>query len=410
MMAQRTLSRPGPGAAVILLGLSQIIGYGTVYYSIAILAGDIAAEFGWPVSWVMGAFSLALLAGGAMAPFAGRMVDRHGAGPVMTAGSLAVAAALAIASLAPGPIAFTAALVAIELASPFVLYDAAFAALVQLCGARGGLRITHLTLIAGFASTLFWPFTTWLHGALDWRTILQLFAAMNLLVCLPIHAVIARLRPFPEAEETAPTAGGTPERPLPKALQPRAFAFATAGFALSGFLLSATLTQMVPMLAGFGIGAAALWVSTLFGPAQVLVRFVNMLVGVRAHPLTVTLLAAALLPTSALVLMATAPSEWGAAVFAVLLGFGSGLKSITQGTVPLSLFGSQAYGARLGRMAFARHFLAAIAPFAYSGLVDLFGPTIALATFVAVGFAGLAALAEVARIRRRALRDPPAAD
>jgi hypothetical protein len=49
---------------VWLLGVSQIIGYGTLYYSFSILADDIAKSFSWPVSWVYGSFSLALLAGG----------------------------------------------------------------------------------------------------------------------------------------------------------------------------------------------------------------------------------------------------------------------------------------------------------------------------------------------------------
>ena len=50
--------------------------------------------------------------------------------------------------------------------------------------------IAHLTLIAGFASTLFWPLTSALHGILSWREVYMVFAAMNVAVCLPIHAWI----------------------------------------------------------------------------------------------------------------------------------------------------------------------------------------------------------------------------
>ena len=85
---------PGAAAAVWLLGLTQVVGYGTLYYSFGILAGDIAADLGWPVSRVFGAFSLTLLAAGFAAPLAGRLVDRHGAATVMTAGSVAAAAGL----------------------------------------------------------------------------------------------------------------------------------------------------------------------------------------------------------------------------------------------------------------------------------------------------------------------------
>ena len=103
----------GPAAIVWLLGLSQIIGYGTLYYSYSILAGSIASSFGWPVSWLYGSFSLALIAGGLAAPAAGRLIDRHGGGAVMAVGSALSAAALVAAALAPNAIAFTLAIVTI---------------------------------------------------------------------------------------------------------------------------------------------------------------------------------------------------------------------------------------------------------------------------------------------------------
>ena len=48
---------PSLAVAVCLLGLTQIIGYGTLYYGFAPLANDMAQSFGWPVSWIFGAFS-----------------------------------------------------------------------------------------------------------------------------------------------------------------------------------------------------------------------------------------------------------------------------------------------------------------------------------------------------------------
>lgn len=401
-MFHRVLSiRLPPSAVVWMLGITQVIGYGTLYYSFAILAGNMAAEFRWPVSWVYGAFSGALLFGGLVAPAVGRYVDSHGAALVMAVGSIASAVALALTAIAPNSIAFTFGLIAIEIASTLVLYDAAFAAIVQTAGASSRKRITHLTLIAGFASTLFWPLTTWLHGFMDWRSVLLLFAGANVLICFPLHLVLATARDDQTAG-SPPSASPLPhEPPLPPELQPRALLLVTAGFALSGSLLSAVLAQTVPMLQAFGLGASALLVSTLFGPAQVLVRFVNMIFGVRRHPLFITVLAATMLPAAALILIGTAPMVAGAAIFAILLGFGSGLKSIVQGTLPLALFGSASYGERLGRMALPRQFLAALAPFAFAITNDHFGATTALLLFVIVAAFGLAAFVEVARLRRR---------
>src|SRR5688572_3827666 len=182
-----------PPLAIWALGLTQIVGYGTLFYSFSVLAPAMALELALPQQWVFGALSAALFLGSLFAPIAGRWADRFGAGRVMTIGSLAASAALAACALSPGRASFVAALVAMELASCFVLYATAFAAIVQIGPVGAQRSITHLTLIAGFASTLFWPLTSLLHEHLTWREVYLIFAALNLLLCLPIHAWLMRL-------------------------------------------------------------------------------------------------------------------------------------------------------------------------------------------------------------------------
>lgn len=388
-----------PVAIVWLLGVSQIVAYGTLYYSFAILAEDVAGSFGWPVSWLYGSLSVGLFAGGLVAPAVGRRIDKNGAGLVMAIGSVLATLALLAAGLAETGMFFAAAVVAMQVAGTLVQYDAAFAALVQLTGPDARLRITHLTLIAGFASTLFWPFTSWLHGMFGWREILFGFAAANLLLCLPIHALLAGHDRHRRSRSSPTTASlAIAEAALPEGHR-RLLWLVTLGFALSGFALSAMLAQLVPILTTIGLGASALFVSTLFGPAQVLIRFINMLVGVRRHPIAATLLAVSLIPLAIAALALSAPWTLGAALFAVLLGFGSGLKSIVQGTLPLALFGPGSYGARLGFMAAVRQAMAAVAPFTLSFLIEGVGIGYALAAMVAIGVAGVVCLLEVARSR-----------
>ena len=245
-----------PAVIVWLLGLSQIIGYGTLYYSFAILADSTAAGFGWPVSWLYGGLSLGLLLGGMIAPEVGRRIDRHGAGVVMAAGSAIAALTLLAAAVAPNGAVCLVAVVATQVTGSLGLYDAAFAALVQATGPEARVRITHLTLIAGFASTLFWPLTTWLQGMFDWRQIYVAFAAANLLLCLPVHVLLARQRKHHLAIPAAPSAPGHP--PVPASRQRRLLWLVTIGFALSGFALSAMLAQLVPTLSALGLGASAL--------------------------------------------------------------------------------------------------------------------------------------------------------
>lgn len=397
-MLSPTRRRPLPAvAAVWLLGLSQIVGYGTLYYSFAILAHSAAPDLGWPEPWMFAAFSVGLLLGGLIAPEVGRRIDRHGAGTVMAFGSIAASAALLLAGTAPnGPI-FATAVVVMQLAGTLVLYDAAFTALVQVTGAQARTRITHLTLIAGFASTIFWPLTSWLDASLGWRNVYIAFAVMNLVACVPVHALLRQRGPIATADVSASMHPVTAHPSAP----PSAMWFATLGFALSGFALSAILAQMVPLVTAVGLGATALLVSALFGPAQVLIRFVNLVLGAARHPIVAALIALGLLPAAIAVLALGAPSVIAAVIFAMLLGFGSGLKSIVQGSLPLALFGAGAYGARLGTMAAVRQVLASVAPFVLALLIDAIGVRPALWVICGVGVLGLLCLVQVARLLGR---------
>jgi len=386
------------------LGATQIIGYGTLYYSFSVLAPAIGAEFGWPPEWVFGALSVALLAGGFLAPLAGHLADRFGAARTMAAGSVAAALLLGAAGLATDGYSFAAALIGMEMAASLVLYATAFAALVQ-AGAEGAQRrITYLTLIAGFASTLFWPLTALLLEHLGWRGTYFVFAALNLLVCAPPHFWLAR-RP----SVAAGTGAGTPQQSvaaagvLPMGRRNLALGLMMAGFAIEGFMLSGVLLQIMPILNGLSLGAIALLVTTLFGPAQVLSRLVNMLLGRDLKATWLAVIAAALLPAGLGVLVTTAPSLIGAVAFAILFGLGSGLTSIVSGALPLYLLGRHRYGARLGWLSSARQVASAIAPFLLAVAMGSLG--IGGALWVSIGLGGVAVgvfVAVEAMVPRRA--------
>lgn len=386
------------------LGTTQIIGYGTLYYAFSIMAADIARELGWSLEWVFGAFSAALLLGGLIAPVSGAWVDGFGAGRVMAAGSVAAALALAGLGLAPGGLAFFLALVLVEAVSTLVTYDSAFAGLTQL-SPRGARRaINRITLLGGFASTLFWPVTAALLEVMSWRDIHLVYAGLHLLLCLPLHLLLARrLRGAPGARVALPPDVAAS---LPPAARRPAFLLLVMGFSAGSVVLSAVLVHMVPVLAALGLGSAALLVGSFFGPAQVFSRLINLGFGQQLSPIRLAVISAGLLPAAIILLLLTAPWLPAALLFALLFGLGSGLVSIVRGTVPLALFGSRGYGALLGRITAVRLVLTAGAPFAFALLLERLGPALALWSMVAIGLAGLLALAALMRLSERAPAPP----
>src|SRR6185436_19157763 len=96
----------GPWRAVPVLGVTQILAWGALFYPPVLTVPLIAAECGWSLAFAMGGLSVGLLSAGLIAPTVGRMIDRHGGHMVMTVGSLTGAAGLVALVLAPNRAAY----------------------------------------------------------------------------------------------------------------------------------------------------------------------------------------------------------------------------------------------------------------------------------------------------------------
>ncbi|MEY9102176.1 MFS family permease [Sinorhizobium fredii] len=394
-----------PVAVVSALGLTQIIGYGTLYYSFSILAPGVAHDLGATVEQVFAVFSASLFIGGLSAPSIGKWLDRFGAATVMTVGSAISALTLTLCAWSPNLLVFAVAIMLLEVASGMVQYQAAFAALVERGPQTASRSITHLTLIGGFASTIFWPIAAQLHEDFSWRTIYLLYAGLNLLVCMPLHYWIARpgrTEGRPANKTKFPVIGA-----LPEGSRRRGMIMVSLAFALQGFTLSAILTHMVPMLGNVGFGAAAVVIDALFGPSQVLSRLINMFFGQDLPPPSLATLSAVLIVTGVAMLAVFGAWVPGAVAFAVCLGLGSGINSIAQGSLPLWLFGSESYGVITGRMAASRLAAGAMAPFVFSFVMETFGINVALVANACLGSVGIAAFVAVSQsTKRRAIVAP----
>lgn len=389
-------SPPVPVAAILALGITQIIGYGTLYYSFSILAPDMAKDFGWTTDIVFAIFSGALLIGGFVAPIVGRWMDRYGAAHLMAAGSAISAVTLILCANAFNSVSFVIGVVALEIASALVLYSAAFAVLVETTPTTAQRSITYLTLIAGFASTLFWPVTTSLHEHLTWREVYIVFGVLNFFVCLPLHLWLAKAGKRAAARDAATTRSFSVAGVVPPDRRFQVFLLVATGFALQGFVLAAFLFHMVPLLTTLGLAGDAVFIASLFGPAQVLSRLTNMLLGRNVSPLTLAMLSSSFMLAGTIALLAFDNTMVGAIVFAVFIGLGSGLNSIVQGALPLWLFGSKGYGEMTGRISSVRLVVAAAAPFILAVAMNGIGTGTALTVATALVIAATLAFAKVA--------------
>src|SRR6266849_144309 len=358
------LAQP-PAAVIAALGTSQTLAWASSYYLPAILADPIGAAMGIPRSWVFAAFSASLLVAAIAGPWVGRIIDRRGGRGVLVLSNVVLAGGLLALAAATGPVGLFGAWASLGLGMALGLYDAGFATLTALYGRNSRSAITGITLFAGFASTLSWPLSSFLNDAIGWRHTCLVWAALNLVLGLPLNRFMLPLPGWsahrPHAAAVA--VGWKPRREMLLI----AFVFAAAWFVTGS--MAAHLPRLLEMAGATPF--AAITAAVLVGPAQVAARILEFVVLRRIHPLVSARIAATLHPIGAAVLALMGPS--GAAAFAVLYGAGNGLLTIARGTVPLAIFGPYAYGERTGLLGAPARAAQAFAPFVFGVLLDEIG-------------------------------------
>ncbi len=363
-------------AAVVALGITQITGWGTSYYCLGVLAGPIGRDTGWSRGFVFLGFTVALLASGLVSSAVGRMIDRRGAHVVMTLGTLAVSAGLFALAHARSEAAYLAVWAFLGVGMRMCLYDAAFAALVQVAPSRGRTAISYLTLFGAFASSVFWVIGHAVEAHVGWRDTLALFAVINLVVCLPLHWFgLARRESDAHAARATHAAQRAEDGPP---LEGRVRTIAIALFALimslNGYVFGVVSVQLVPMLEAAGLAtAAAVWVASLKGVAQFGGRVVEIVFGRNLRAITVGRFAIGVLPPSLLLLLLGTGSLPLVVAFTLLMGASQGVITIVRGAVPLALFGAKGYGAVTGVIATPVLVVGAAAPTIFAWVVDHWG-------------------------------------
>jgi MFS family permease len=376
----------GPWRAVPVLGITQILTWGTIFYTPVLIVPLIAAERDWSISFTMGGFSIGLLVAGLVAPYVGRSIDRFGGHVVMTLGSLTGALGLFLIASAAHPVAYYAVWMVLGVAMAANLYDAAFSTLGRIFGVGARRPITALTLAGGFASTVSWPMTHFLLERVDWRGTYLIYAALLAFVAAPLHALA-----LPRTRYQSDIAASDPQSAPVKVLPAYGLSFilVASAFASYAFVPSGLSAHLLAIFAREGIDAATVvWIGALFGPAQVGARLIEFAFGRNLHPLWIARFALTTFLCAFLMLVLLGVSTTTAAAFALMFGGANGLITITRGAVPLALFGASGYGRLMGRLAGPFLLVQAAAPFIMAFMMEHTSDLGALA--LAAGFATVA--------------------
>jgi len=359
--ASRDNSRdPNLWRAVSALGVAQIISWGTLFYTIAVLGGAMRRDLGISDVFLFGSFTAGLFLSGVVSPLVGREIDARGGRRVLAAGSVLGAVATAALATAQGPLTMLVGWLLAGVAMSATLYDPAFATLHQFSGTSYRRAVTALTLFGGFASTVFWPLSQFLLDEIGWRWTFAVYTGLHLLVCLPLHLLLV-----PRMHAAHPMAEVPHGNAAVREGDGAVFAWLASALSLAAFMGTAIAAHVIDLLTATGLSARdAVLVGSLIGPMQVAGRVMEFAFGRHLRALAVGTLAFALM-AAALAIFTQVHGVWIVALaFAMVYGWSNGVMTIVRGTVPAELFGPRGYGALLGRLARPQFILKSSAPLA----------------------------------------------
>jgi MFS family permease len=347
------------------LAIAQLVSWGSLYYSFSLFVVPMEAELGWSRTTLNGALSLGLLVAGVLAYPVGAWIDRHGGRAVMSLGSLSGAALLAAWSSTQSPTLFYVLWLGLGFSLAATLYEPVFAVITRSFPQSYRLRITALTLVGGFASTVFVPLTQLFIDLLGWRHALLALSLCNIAIALPVHALLRHGTEHEAADASgaaAPPQSG--DEAMRRALRHPVFWALAACFTFYYTTFTAMTFHIIPLLTERAVPMATIvGAIAVIGPAQVLGRIGLLVFGTKISAALAGRVAFTAFPAAVALLLAFPASLVGLFAFAALYGAANGIITIVRGIAVPDLLWREGYGAINGALTLPTNIARAAAPF-----------------------------------------------
>ncbi|GAA4975302.1 MFS transporter [Actinoplanes utahensis] len=361
-------SPPGNRPLLAALAISQTIGYGALYYAFAVLLVPIATELHTSTTAVTGAFTASVLASAVLAVPVGRLLDRRGGRALMTFGSLLGTVLLVAWSQVDQLWQLYAVQIGIGAAGAASLYEAAFAVIIAWHQPQQrSSALLALTVVAGFASTIFLPLTGWLVDQHGWRSTLLILAAIHALTA-PLHAIAVRSPPQ-QGPHAAVREGDSGVRATRAALADRGFWLLAAGFTAHTAAISAYTVLLIAALIAWGHPPAfAATIAGLLGVLSVAGRLITTGLQRRYRTTTITAVVFAIQAVAALLLPAAGADATTTIVAVVGFGLGFGVATIAKPVILAERYDTRRYATLAGILVAPMTLAKAGAPLAAAAL------------------------------------------
>lgn len=255
---------------VLLLALSQTVGWAGLYYLFPALLLRWEMGFGWSKPELTIAITSAIFMSAVVSPLAGRLIDIGKGAHLMFTSAILGGIGLFLVSNVTELWQFYLAWGFIGIMISGCLYEPCFSLITRAKGESAKNSIVLVTLIAGFASSISFPVVYLLSEMFGWRVAAQVFAGAVIFVGAPLAWFGAS---FVENENSVARIEQPRQIVQRRFLRSPVFWCLAISFSFAGILHGITLHHLLPILSDRNIDPnTAIAVASLIGPMQVLGR------------------------------------------------------------------------------------------------------------------------------------------
>ena len=322
------------------LGISQIVAYGAMFYSFAQIKVELAEKLGMSLETTTMIVSLSLFINVLISSYVGYLTDRSGGLKVLSTGLFIGSVGFICLYFTEDLLGFLFSMLLIGISFSSASYNVAFSAAIQLDDQNSRKNITIITFYGAIASSVCWLTIGFLRNYFGLNSI---FLMLSLSLFLMGLYFLINLN-FKKEKKNEPKKPIEDFVALALSRKEKVIITILMIFGFTEYLIfSTTALSLIQFFnSNFNDPSIAIVLASVYGPFQLVGRFLEMKFATFLDARLTGLVASAFVPLSLIIILI--PNFYVCIIAMALFGMGHGLLTVTGGYVPNLFFEPQVIG------------------------------------------------------------------
>ncbi len=322
------------------LGISQIVAYGAMFYSFAQIKVELAEKLGMSLETTTMIVSLSLFINVLISSYVGYLTDRSGGLKVLSTGLFIGSVGFICLYFTEDLLGFLFSMLLIGISFSSASYNVAFSAAIQLDDQNSRKNITIITFYGAIASSVCWLTIGFLRNYFGLNSI---FLMLSLSLFLMGLYFLINLN-FKKEKKNEPKKPIEDFVALALSRKEKVIITILMIFGFTEYLIfSTTALSLIQFFnSNFNDPSIAIVLASVYGPFQLVGRFLEMKFATFLDARLTGLVASAFVPLSLIIILI--PNFYVCIIAMALFGMGHGLLTVTGGYVPNLFFKPQVIG------------------------------------------------------------------